>query len=29
MKLEDLEVYQLSMEIGEQVWNLVAKMEIF
>jgi len=25
MKLEELQVYQLSMEIGEKVWNIVIK----
>lgn len=25
MKLEELQVYQLSMEIAEQIWNIVIK----
>jgi len=27
--LEDLEIYQLALEIGEDVWNLVDKWEYF
>ena len=29
MKLEELKVYQLSMEIGEKVWNIVIKWDYF
>ena len=29
MKLEELQVYQLSMEIGERVWNIVIKWDYF
>ena len=29
MKLEELQVYQLSMEIGEKIWNIVIKWNIF
>ena len=29
MKLEELQVYQLSMEIGEKVWNIVIKWDYF
>jgi len=29
LKLEDLEVYKVSMEIGELVWNIVVKWEYF
>ena len=29
MKLEDLEVYHLSMEIGEKVWKIVMNWEYF
>jgi len=29
MKLEELQVYQLSMEIGEEVWNIVIKWDYF
>jgi len=29
MKLEDLEIYQLSMGIGDNVWNLVMGWEYF
>ncbi|MCP4752937.1 MAG: four helix bundle protein [Proteobacteria bacterium] len=29
MRLEELQVYQLSMEIGEDVWNIVAKWDYF
>ena len=29
MKLEDLEIYQLSMEIGEKVWQIVIKWDYF
>ena len=29
MKLEELQVYQLSMEIGEKVWNIVFKWDYF
>lgn len=29
MKLEDLQVYQMAMEIGEKVWNLVIKWDYF
>ena len=27
--LEDLEIYQLALEIGEDVWNVVSKWEYF
>lgn len=27
--LEDLEIYQLAMEIGEMVWDIVLKWDIF
>lgn len=27
MKLEDLEIYQLSMEIGDEVWNSVSEWD--
>src|SRR4030095_12423625 len=27
--LEDLEIYQLALEIGEYVWNVVDKWELF
>ncbi|MBE9481850.1 MAG: four helix bundle protein [Bacteroidetes bacterium] len=29
MKLEELQVYQLSMEMGERVWNIVIKWDYF
>jgi len=29
MKLEDLEIYQLALEIGEYVWNIVDRWEYF
>ena len=29
MKLEELKVYQESMELGEKVWNLVIKWDNF
>lgn len=29
MKLEELQVYQLSMDIGEKVWNIVLKWDFF
>ena len=29
LRLEDLEVYKVAMEIGDIVWNLVAKWEYF
>lgn len=29
MKLEDLQVYQLSMDIGEKVWEIVDKWNYF
>ncbi len=29
LKLEELEVYQLAMEIGEEVWNLVDEWNAF
>ena len=29
MKLEELQVYQLSMEIGEKIWNIVIKWDYF
>lgn len=29
IKLEDLEIYQLALEIGEYVWNIVNKWEYF
>lgn len=29
LKLEDLEVYQLSMEYADDIWNLVTGWEIF
>ena len=29
MKLEELQVYQLSMDIGEKVWELVIKWDYF
>jgi len=29
MKLEELQVYSLSMEMGEKVWNIVTKWNIF
>ena len=29
MKLEELNVYQLSMEIGEKVWDIVIKWDYF
>jgi len=29
MKLEELQVYQLSMQIGEDIWNIVIKWDDF
>ena len=29
MKLEELQVYQLSMEIAERIWNIVIKWDYF
>lgn len=29
LKLEDIEIYQLALEIGEEVWNMVQKWEYF
>ena len=29
MKLEDLEIYNLAMEMGDQVWNIVLKWDYF
>ena len=29
MKLEDFRVYQMSMDIGEEVWNIVEKWDYF
>ena len=29
MKLEELQVYQLSMKLGEDVWNIVIKWDFF
>ena len=29
MKLEELRVYQLSMEMGEEIWNVVIKWDYF
>jgi len=29
LRLEDLEVYKISMEIGEHVWNIVLKWDYF
>ena len=29
MKLEELEVYRLAMDIGERVWDIVAKWDFF
>ncbi len=29
MKLEELQVYQLSMEMGEKVWDIVIKWDFF
>ena len=29
MKLEELQVYQLSMQIGEKIWNIVIKWDDF
>ena len=29
MKLEELQVYQLSMDMGEQIWNIVIKWNYF
>jgi len=29
MKLEDLRVYSISMEIGEDIWNIVTKWDYF
>ena len=29
LRLEDLEVYKVAMEIGEMVWDIVSKWEYF
>ena len=29
MKLEELDVYQMSMEIGERVWSIVSSWDYF
>ena len=29
MKLEELQVYQLSMKLGDEVWNIVIKWDFF
>ena len=29
MKLEELKVYQLSMDMGEEIWNIVIKWDYF
>ena len=29
MKLEELQVYQLSMELGEKVWKIIVKWDYF
>lgn len=29
MELDDLQVYQLSMDLGEEIWNLVMKWDYF
>ena len=29
MKLDELQVYQLSMKLGEEVWNIVIKWDFF
>lgn len=29
MRLEELKVYQMSMDLGEEVWNIVVKWEYF
>jgi four helix bundle protein len=29
MKLEDLQVYQLSMEIGDKIWEIVTRWDYF
>jgi len=29
MRLEDLEIYQLSMEVGEKIWSIVDKWNYF
>ncbi|MBE9467487.1 MAG: four helix bundle protein [Bacteroidetes bacterium] len=29
MKLEELKIYQLSMEIGERIWKIVVKWDYF
>jgi four helix bundle protein len=29
MKLEDFKVYQMAMEIGEEIWNTVTKWDYF
>ncbi len=29
MKLEDLQVYQISMELGERIWNIVFEWKYF
>ena len=29
IRLEDLEIYQLALETGEYVWNIVIKWEYF
>ncbi len=29
MRLDELKVYQLSMDIGEEIWNIVIKWSYF
>ena len=29
MKLEDLEIYELSMQLGDNIWNIVVKWDYF
>ncbi len=29
MELDDLQVYQLAMDVGEEIWNLVMKWNYF
>jgi len=29
MKLEDLQVYQMAMQLGEEVWDIVLKWDYF
>ena len=29
LKIEDLEVYRLSMELGEKIWNVVLHWDYF